>query len=86
MVLKGGRCARPQIECRRWWKAPGEIIVCEAADRDLFIALYPLHDKMVIIDANIYNGLDLIKHINYFNVRELLTSGIYNVIKCMYSQ
>lgn len=86
MVLKEGRCARPQIECRRGWKAPGVIIVCEAADRDLCIALYPLHDKMVIIDANIYNGLDLFKHINYFNVKVLMTSRIYNVIKCMYSQ
>lgn len=80
-VLKGGRSARPQVECRRRWKAPVGILVCEAADRVLLIALYPLQNKMVSIDTNIYNGLDLMKHINVFNVRVLLTSGIYNVIK-----
>lgn len=85
-MLKGGRSVRPQVECRRWWKAPVGIIVCEAADRVLFIALYPLHGKMVSIDANIYNGLDLIKHVNFVNVKVLLTSRIYNAIKCMYSQ
>lgn len=86
MVLKGGRSARPQVECRRWWKAPVGIIVCEAADRVLFIALYPLHDKIVSIIANLYNGLDLRKHINFFYVKVLMTSRIYNVNKCMYSQ